>query len=169
MGRGFVIHKHDATNLHYDLRLSIGGVLKSWAIPKGPSMNTSIKRLAMLAEDHKLSYARFEGTIPEDKYGAGTVMIWDRGTYRNLNKTKTGKPLSMEAAYKRGEITFWLNGKKLKGGFALIRTTGLGAKKWLLVKMDDEEASKKANPVKTQTKSAKSGKTMSQIKKDTKK
>lgn len=116
----FVIHKHTATHLHYDLRLEMNGVLKSWAVPKGPSTNPSDKRLAVLVEDHELEYADFEGTIPEDMYGAGKVEIYDKGTYE-LIKNETDK------------IEFELKGKKLKGMWVLIRMKN-NPKNWLLIK-----------------------------------
>lgn len=155
----FVIQKHDATNLHYDFRLEIAGTLKSWAVPKGPSTDPKVKRLAIQTEDHPMDYRDFEGVIPEGEYGAGTVMVWDRGTYRPLDQ---GKQRSFESAWKGGHLTFWLNGKKLQGGYALTRTQ---KKKWLLVKMDDEKADARRNPVSTQNKSVKSGRTLHQIQK----
>lgn len=153
----FVIQKHDASHLHYDFRLEIGGVLPSWAIPKGPSLNPTIKRLAMRTEDHPYDYAHFEGTIPEGEYGGGTVMIWDYGTYQNM------KDVSMEECLKEGRIEIFLEGEKLQGAFALIRTHFSGKEQWLFFKIDDEYASKKKNPVSTENKSAKSGKTMEEI------
>lgn len=116
----FVVHKHAATHLHYDLRLEIDGILKSWAVPKGPSTNPSDKRLAVLVEDHELEYANFQGTIPEGMYGAGKVEIYDKGTYE-LIKNETDK------------IEFELKGKKLKGIWVLIRMKGQ-QKNWLLIK-----------------------------------
>ncbi|MCK4265304.1 3'-phosphoesterase [Candidatus Babeliales bacterium] len=162
-GRKFVIHKHDATNLHYDFRLSIGNVLKSWAIPKGPSLNPKHKRLAIETEDHSLQYGSFEGVIPEGKYGAGTVMLWDKGTYKNIKK-ENGKTVSLKKCLKNGLLEIWLNGEKLKGGFALIKMKSR-KKQWLLVKMKDEEANARKNIIKSEPKSVKTGKTMAQIKK----
>lgn len=158
----FVIQKHDASHLHYDFRLEIGGVLVSWAVPKGPSLNPKIKRLAIQTEDHPLEYGGFEGTIPEGEYGGGTVMIWDYGTYKNL-KAKT-----MTACLKEGRIEVELRGEKLQGGFALVHThmPGVGGKQWLLIKLDDEAASARKNPVSTQKKSAKTGRTMREIARD---
>jgi bifunctional non-homologous end joining protein LigD len=126
----FVIHEHHARHLHYDLRLEMEGVLKSWAVPKGPSMNPEDKRLAVMVDDHDLEYADFEGTIPEGQYGAGKVVIWDKGEY-NLLKG------SIEA----GNLEFELKGRKLKGKFALIRMKK-DQKNWLLIKMKDAFARK---------------------------
>jgi bifunctional non-homologous end joining protein LigD len=129
----FVVHEHHATRLHYDFRLEIGGVLKSWAIPKGPSMNPSDKRLAVMVEDHLLEYGDFEGIIPEGLYGAGSVLIWDSGEFE-----AEGDP---EIALRQGKLRFTLNGKKLKGGFSLVLMRGRGTgKQWLLIKTQDSFA-----------------------------
>jgi len=121
----FVIHEHHASRLHYDLRLEMEGVLRSWAIPKGPSMDPSQKRLAVEVEDHPLEYADFEGVIPKGQYGAGAVLVWDRGVY-DLEQEEEGK------------ISFILKGGKLKGGFTLMRMKGKGGpNQWLLVKRRD--------------------------------
>lgn len=117
----FVIQKHDARNLHYDFRLEVEGVLKSWAVPKGPSTDPREKRLAVPTEDHPLEYADFEGIIPKGEYGAGTVLLWDKGTYQNLKK-KNGKELPVGRCVTDGHVVVRLNGKKLKGGYSLIRT-----------------------------------------------
>lgn len=129
----FVIQKHDARNRHYDFRLEVNGVLKSWAIPKGLSNDPKIRRLAIMTEDHPLDYAKFEGVIPEGQYGAGTVTIWDAGRYRNMTE-KDGKPVTMAEALERGHAVFWLEGKKIRGGYALTRTQ----RGWILVKMKDK-------------------------------
>ena len=129
----FVVQKHDATRLHYDFRLEAEGVLKSWAVPKGPSTDPRDKRLAMPTEDHPMAYGDFEGVIPEGNYGAGPVIVWDTGTYENLSD----RPV--EEALRAGHLKFRLNGKKLKGAFALTRT-GTRPEKWLLVKMNDAAA-----------------------------
>lgn len=155
----FVIQHHAARHDHYDLRLEIDGVLKSWAVPKGLSYNPSIKRLAIATEDHPIEYARFEGTIPSGHYGGGTVMVWDYGTYTNLKK-RYG--ISIGQSYQSGRIEFFLRGKKMKGGFALIKTSA-SANQWLVCKLNDEYASKKRNPVTTQKKSALTNRTMYQI------
>jgi DNA ligase D-like protein (predicted 3'-phosphoesterase) len=112
----FVIQKHDASNRHYDFRLEIDGLLKSWAVPKGPSTDPRDKRLALPTEDHPVDYADFEGLIPEGTYGAGIVLLWDRGPYRNLMLDKKGYGTSMTEAYKDGKIEVWLEGRKIKGG-----------------------------------------------------
>jgi bifunctional non-homologous end joining protein LigD len=127
-----VVQKHRASALHYDFRLEAGGVLVSWAVPKGPSLDPKDKRLAMAVEDHPLGYARFEGVIPEGEYGGGTVMVWDIGTYR-LEDDET-----FDQALRKGRIVITLNGKKLKGSWTLVRT---GDRKWLLMKRKDRSAS----------------------------
>jgi len=127
-GRMFVIQKHRATALHYDFRLEADGVLKSWAVPKGPSLDPKVKRLAMQVEDHPVDYAKFEGVIPEGEYGGGTVMIWDYGTYKPEDTTNVSE------AIRKGELKFSLNGKKLKGSWVLVRTR---ERQWLLLKHRD--------------------------------
>jgi DNA ligase D-like protein (predicted 3'-phosphoesterase) len=161
----FVIQKHDASRLHYDFRLEVDGVLKSWAVPKGPSTDPREKRLAVETEDHPLDYADFEGTIPKDEYGGGTVLVWDAGTYRNLKVDDKGhEDVSMAKAFTDGHISVWLEGRKLTGGYALTRfRIERGKAQWLLVKMDDEAADRRRNPVSTQPKSVTSGKTIAQI------
>lgn len=129
----FVVHEHHATHLHYDFRLEISGVLKSWAIPKGPSMNPADKRLAIMVEDHPLEYGEFEGIIPKGFYGAGPVLIWDKGEFRT-----EGDP---EEGIKKGKLLFNLNGKKLKGDFSLVKLKG-SEKNWLLIKSQDSFAQK---------------------------
>jgi DNA ligase D-like protein (predicted 3'-phosphoesterase) len=158
----FVIQKHDATTLHYDFRLEAGGVLKSWAVPKGPSTSPRDKRLAMPTEDHPLDYADFEGVIPEGEYGAGPVIVWDTGTYRNLTE-KDGREVPVENAVRKGHVKVWLEGQKLTGGYALTRI-GQGTKgRWILVKMDDEAADARRNPVNTQPESVLSGRTVEEL------
>jgi len=163
----FVIQKHDASNLHYDFRLEVDGVLKSWAVPKGPSTVPSEKHLAVQTEDHPVDYADFEGTIREDEYGGGTVMIWDAGTYQNMND-KDGKKLSMSEAIKNGHVLFRLDGKKIKGGYALIHAGKGKNKNWLLIKKNDEQADARRNPVSSEKKLVLSGRTLNQIAKDAK-
>ncbi|MGH9665124.1 MAG: DNA polymerase ligase N-terminal domain-containing protein [Bryobacteraceae bacterium] len=150
----FVVQKHGARSLHYDFRLEVDGTLKSWAVPKGPSTNPKDKRLAIATEDHPMEYARFEGVIPKGEYGAGAVIVWDRGTYANLTE-RNGEPVSMAEALAARHIVFRLSGKKLKGGYAL---TGIGKtpNQWLLVKLKDEYAGA-SNPVRSQPKSVLSG------------
>ncbi|MCL4417649.1 MAG: 3'-phosphoesterase [Actinobacteria bacterium] len=138
----FVVHKHFASHLHFDLRLELDGVLKSWAVPKGPSINPKDKKLAVMVEDHPFEYKNFEGTIPEGNYGAGKVYIWDYGTYHALdtNDKQEGSRILREGLEK-GHIAFILNGQKLKGEFALIRLKKASPKAWLLIKKNDEFAS----------------------------
>ncbi len=129
----FVVHEHHASRLHFDVRLEIGGVLKSWAVPKGPSMNPADKRLAVMVNDHPLEYGSFEGVIPEGRYGAGSVVIWDQGTFRPIEGADPA------AALARGSLTIELSGARLRGAFALVkmrgpRTTG---NEWLLMKKTD--------------------------------
>ena len=162
----FVIQRHDASTEHYDFRLEIDGVLKSWAVRKGPSTDPSEKRLAVQTEDHPLEYAEFEGVIPEGEYGAGTLMVWDIGPYENNKEPEEGEddPPSVKQQFEDGHITVWLMGKKIKGGYALTNTKmGGDEDKWLLVKMDDDEADARRNPVSTEPKSAISDRTMKQI------
>jgi DNA ligase D-like protein (predicted 3'-phosphoesterase) len=161
----FVIQKHNARRLHYDFRLEADGVLKSWAIPKGPSTDPREKRLAVPTEDHPLDYADFEGVIPEEEYGGGIVMIWDRGTYVNL-KEKDGDEVPVEKCLEDGHVTVWLKGEKLSGGYALIRTGKGRNTRWLLVKMDDHEADARRNPLSTEPKSVLTGRTIEEIAKE---
>ncbi|MGC2310301.1 MAG: DNA polymerase ligase N-terminal domain-containing protein [Candidatus Babeliaceae bacterium] len=137
----FVIHKHDASHLHYDFRFEFNKVLKSWAMPKQPLNRVGVKRLALPTEDHPYDYAQFHGTIPEGHYGAGTVEIWDHGTYKNIKYDK-GKLVPMSACLKDGHVELWLEGEKLQGPFALIRTHMQGNKKeqWLFFKMQHKKA-----------------------------
>jgi bifunctional non-homologous end joining protein LigD len=134
---GYVIQKHRATALHYDFRLEWNGVLLSWAVPKGPSLDPTVKRMAMPTEDHPIEYAKFEGIIPEGEYGGGTVMIWDNGTW-------TPEVDDVDKALKKGELKFSLQGKKLQGSWVLVRLRPRGEDKragWLLIKHRDEYAS----------------------------
>jgi len=157
----FVIQKHDATTLHYDFRLEADGVLKSWAVPKGPSTDPKEKRLAVPTEDHPLGYADFEGIIPEGSYGAGTVMVWDRGTYRNLTR-KGGQEVAVTEALGWGHVSIWLEGEKVRGGYALTRFRARD-EAWLLVKKDDAEAAPGRDLVATETRSVVSGRTLAEI------
>lgn len=168
----FVIHKHDATQLHYDFRLEIGGVMPSWAIPKGPTLDPKLKRLAMMTTDHSMQYRHFEGILPEGKYGAGPVMIWDKGYYlpeveleggrSKIEDRKEGEKVMAEGL-KKGEIKFFLHGKKLKGSFALVKTRNFGPKNaWLLIKHKDEHI-KENYDANDYDFSAKSGKSLKDI------
>ena len=149
-GHRFVVQKHRATRLHYDFRLEMEGVLKSWAVPKGPSLDPADKRLAMQVEDHPVSYFDFEGTIPEGNYGAGTVMVWDVGSWEPLSpqpvngKYVPGTEAEAAAMLKKGDLKFRLHGQKLNGDFALIhmraRRPGSKGTEWLLIKKQDEYA-----------------------------
>lgn len=158
----FVIQKHDASTLHYDFRIEVDGVLRSWAVPKGPSTDPGEKRLAVPTEDHPRDYAGFEGVIPEGEYGAGTVMVWDRGTYENMT-TKDNKTIGLGKALDQGHALVRLHGEKLRGGYALQRIGKGKDRRWLLIKMDDEEADARRNPVSSQPKSVLSGRTIKQI------
>ena len=152
----FVVQKHAASHLHYDFRLEMDGVLKSWAIPKGPSMDPEEKRLAILVEDHPYSYKDFEGTIPEGNYGAGTVLVWDNGTY-------TLEDEDTKESIKKGHLDFVLKGKKLKGEFALVRLKIPQKNAWLLIKKKDEFAS--STDILKENKSVISGLTLEEIRK----
>ncbi len=145
----FVVQKHKATSLHYDFRLEIGGVMPSWSIPKGPSLDSSVKRLALPTSDHPLEYRTFEGVIPAGEYGGGPVMIWDQGTYspeieitKGVRKEITDRKEAEQIAqksFREGNLKFTLYGEKLRGSFALVRTAGFGGKiAWLLIKHRDK-------------------------------
>lgn len=157
----FVVQHHLATSDHYDLRLEIGGVLVSWAVPKGPSLDPAERRLAVRTGDHPLDYESFEGTIGTGRRGGGTVLVWDRGTYRNTSHD-ADRELDAATALDRGRLTFWLAGEKLRGGFALIRTH-LGESSWLLLKLRDEGADAGRRPISTQPESVLTGRTLDEI------
>ena len=150
----FVIQHHQASTDHYDFRLEVDGVLKSWALPKGPSTNPRDKRMARPTEDHPLEYADFEGVIPEGEYGAGSVQVWDAGAYRNLGDA------DMDEALRRGHVSIELDGTKLHGGYALTRIREGRDETWLLVNRSDRHANRQLRGV---TKSALSGRTLRQI------
>jgi len=146
----FVVHKHRATSLHYDFRLQIGSVMPSWSVPKGPTLDPAVKRLALPTTDHSLEYRKFEGVIPAGDYGAGPVMVWDKGTYnpeieinkgtrKEITDAKEAKSVAI-SCYKEGNLKFTLYGKKLHGSFALVRTKGFAGRKdsWLLIKHKDQ-------------------------------
>lgn len=168
-GLHFVVQKHAASRLHYDFRLEMDGVLKSWAVPKGPSLNPEDKRLAMMVEDHPYDYRSFEGIIPEGNYGAGTVIVWDEGTYEpaepaDASANEMEKLLLKEL--KEGNLKFKLQGKKLNGEFALVKMKGRDENAWLLIKKKDEFAS--AKDITKKDESVQSGKTLDQVAKSTK-
>lgn len=154
----FVIQKHAARRLHYDFRLEVDGTLRSWAVPKGPSTDPREKRLAIEVEDHPLDYADFEGRIGRGNYGAGTVIVWDRGTYENLDDER-----DMAASIDAGHVKFRLEGEKLRGGWTLQRTDGGEKPQWLLIKRRDEDADARRNPESTQPESVKSGRTIEEV------
>lgn len=160
----FVIQKHDARRLHYDLRLEIEGVLKSWAVPKGPSTDPRDKRLAVLVDDHDLEYAGFEGVIPDTEYGSGAVIVWDAGPYRNLKRDREGREIPMREAWEQGTIEIWLEGKKIRGGYALVKSR-LGGRdeNWLLIKMRDQAADARRRPTDTEPESVLSGRTIEEV------
>jgi bifunctional non-homologous end joining protein LigD len=153
----FVVQKHDATRLHYDFRLEVDGVLVSWAIPRGPSLNPADKRMAVRTEDHPLDYADFEGVIPSGEYGGGPVIVWDRGTYENLGSELMSKGI------RKGRIKFRLNGEKLHGAWSLIRMIRSPKETWLLVKMVDAYADRKRDLVEEQPQSVISGKRVEEV------
>jgi bifunctional non-homologous end joining protein LigD len=130
----FVVQKHAASHLHYDFRLELDGVMKSWAVPKGPSLDPTMRRLAMEVEDHPISYNTFEGTIPKGEYGGGTVMLWDRGTY---DAEDGGGVESLRQGYEKGDLKIVLHGKRLKGAWVLVRMQRPGRPQWLLIKHRD--------------------------------
>ena len=165
----FVIQKHDATRLHYDFRLEMEGVLKSWAVPKGPSTDPKNKRLAMMVEDHPYDYRLFEGIIPEGNYGGGTVIVWDEGTYEPIEeiKGKKAREKHLLKQLKEGSLKVKLHGQKIKGEYALVKTNGMGENGWLLVKHKDEYAS--ADDITKKDKSVLSGKTIESMEKTSEK
>jgi bifunctional non-homologous end joining protein LigD len=155
----YVIQKHRASQLHYDFRLEYNGTLLSWAIPKGPSLDPSVKRLAMHVEDHPIEYASFEGVIPEGEYGGGTVMVWDQGTW-------TPEVPDVAAALEKGDLKFTLHGKKLKGSWVLVRTRGYGSSSktsWLLIKHRDNFASANVDVAEEMPRSAISNRLLAEI------
>jgi bifunctional non-homologous end joining protein LigD len=156
----FVVQKHRATALHYDFRLEHRGVMLSWAVPKGPSLDPSVKRLAMETEPHPMDYNQFEGVIPEGAYGGGTVMIWDKGVWAPIADNRLGDEREADRQLAKGELKFVLLGKKLQGSWVLVRTRG--TRQWLLIKHRDEYASGEDVTV-TQPRSVVSGRTMAEI------
>ncbi|MEP6613887.1 MAG: DNA polymerase ligase N-terminal domain-containing protein, partial [Mucilaginibacter sp.] len=165
----FVIQKHDASRLHYDFRLEMDGVLKSWAVPKGPSTDPKTKRLAMMVEDHPYDYRKFEGIIPEGEYGGGTVIVWDEGTYEPIEEIKGKKAQEKELLkeLEAGSLKIKLHGTKLRGEYALVKTHGMGENGWLLIKHNDDYAS--AKDITKLDESVLSGKTIESMEKTSEK
>lgn len=159
----FVVQKHRGRNLHYDFRLEVNGTLKSWAVPKGPSLNPANKRLAMQVEDHPLDYGDFEGVIPEGQYGAGQVMVWDQGTFEFVREPKPNAPADAGSALEAGALKFILHGEKLRGQFALILMRGRGTKNWLLIKDRDAFADRGSEITETKPDSVLSGRSLERI------
>jgi len=161
----YVIQKHAASHLHFDLRLELDGVMKSWAIPKGPSLDPAVKRLAMQVEDHPIEYNAFEGTIPKGEYGGGTVMIWDRGSY-TYGGDDEGDPVgALRRGYEKGDFKVELQGRRLKGSWVLVRTRRGDPKRpqWLLIKHRDDAAEPGSDVVEEFQTSAATGRTMDEI------
>jgi DNA ligase D-like protein (predicted 3'-phosphoesterase) len=154
----FVVQKHAARSLHYDFRLEVDGTLRSWAVPKGLSTDPREKRLAVEVEDHPLDYADFEGVIGEGNYGAGAVIVWDAGTYENLDQDR-----SMAQSIEDGHVKVWLAGQKLRGGWTLQRTRQGSKPQWLVIKRRDEGADARRRPQSTQPASVKTGRTVEQV------
>ena len=162
----FVVQKHDATNLHYDFRLEIDNTLKSWSVPKGPSMDPEIKRMAIPTEDHPLAYADFEGSIPKDEYGGGTVMVWDRGSIESIKKDEEENLIPLKESFELGSVEVELKGEKLKGGFNLVRMNGGKMKgNWLLMKREDDHALSGKDIVETETRSVLTNRSLEEISK----
>src|SRR5207237_783092 len=160
-GPMFVVQKHDASHLHYDFRIEAAGVLKSWAVPKGPSTNPKDQRLAMPTEDHPMEYGSFEGVIPEGAYGAGAVIVWDQGTDRNMSE-KNGREIPIEEDRRQDQATIWLEVNKLKGGYPLTRI-GSNPARWLLIKMNDSEADPRRNITESEPQSVLSGRGLEEV------
>ncbi|MEO8561412.1 MAG: DNA polymerase ligase N-terminal domain-containing protein [bacterium] len=156
----FVIQKHAASHLHFDFRLELDGVMKSWAVPKGPSLDPSVRRLAMEVEDHPISYNTFEGTIPAGEYGGGTVMLWDKGTYAAEDG---GGSESLRRGYEKGDLKIVLHGTRLQGGWVLVRMKRPGRPQWLLIKHRDDHADAERDVTADETTSAVTNRTMEQI------
>jgi bifunctional non-homologous end joining protein LigD len=161
----YVIQKHAASHLHFDLRLELDGVMKSWAVPKGPSLDPAVKRLAMQVEDHPIEYNTFEGTIPKGEYGGGTVMVWDRGTYEYGGDDAADPLEGLRRGYERGDFKFVLRGKRLRGSWVLVRTRRGDPRRaqWLLIKHRDEAAAPGSDVVEEYQSSAATGRTMDEI------
>ncbi|MFE1428022.1 DNA polymerase ligase N-terminal domain-containing protein [Streptomyces fungicidicus] len=162
----FVVQIHDARTMHFDFRLQVGDVLRSWSVPKGPSADPRDRRLAVPTEDHPLEYEDFEGVIPRGEYGGGTVIVWDRGTYEPLGHDRGGRPVGFEEALERGHATFRLHGGKLRGEYALTRFrdgADGGEEAWLLVRAAKGGAGGRGAPDPRRARSARSGRTLAQV------
>ena len=164
----FTIQKHAATSLHYDLRLEVDGVLASWAVPKGPSLDPRDKRLAMRTEDHPLDYLEYEGVIPRGEYGAGEMIVWDRGVFENISETRRGEKMNLAEAIEKGDVKVFLLGDKVKGAYALVRTSDPdeAREQWLLIKKKGEGADARRRPTSSQPESVISGKTIEDLRKE---
>jgi DNA ligase D-like protein (predicted 3'-phosphoesterase) len=159
----YAVQKHDARSLHYDLRLEVDDSLASWAVPKGPSTDPAEKRLAMRTEDHPLEYLEFEGVIPEGEYGAGPMIVWDRGVFANVTEKK-GRSIPLADGIEHGHIHIVLAGEKLRGGYALNRVSKEGEReRWILVKTKDDDADPEQDPVSDEPRSVISGKTIEEL------
>ncbi|MGK3944877.1 DNA polymerase ligase N-terminal domain-containing protein [Streptomyces caeruleatus] len=156
----FVVQIHDASTMHFDFRLQVGEVLKSWSVPKGPSDVPRDKRLAVPTEDHPLEYEDFEGVIPRGEYGGGTVIVWDRGTYEPLSHDRKGRPVDFAQSLEQGHATFRLRGTKLRGTYALTR---FREDNWLLVKTAEGRANSHGTPDPRRARSVRSGRTLAQV------
>jgi DNA ligase D-like protein (predicted 3'-phosphoesterase) len=160
----FAFQKHSATSEHYDLRLEVDGVLASWAVPKGPSLDPRDKRLAIRTEDHPLEYLEWEGVIEEGSYGAGPMIVWDRGVFQNISETRKGEAMELDEALEKGDVKIFLLGEKIKGAYALVRTGPAGNREqWLLIKKRDEGADARRKPTSTQPESVLSGRTIERV------
>ena len=157
----FVIQHHLATADHYDFRLEIDGVLASWAVPKGPSLDPRDRRLAKRVGDHSMDYELYEGVLSAQRRGGGTVLVWDRGTYQNVSAAH-GSKITAAEALQRGHLSFVLHGEKLRGGFSLIRTRG-DDDMWLLIKKRDADADARRHPTSTQPQSVLTGRTLDEV------
>ncbi len=153
-----MIQQHDATALHYDFRLEVDGVLKSWAVPKGPSTDPSVKRLAVQVEDHALDHLEFEGRAGAGGRGSGAVIVWDLGHYRSLDQER-----SVAEAIEAGHLSIWLQGRKLEGGWTLHRTSGGAKPQWLMIKRRDAKAQAGSDPESSRPESVKSGRTIDEV------
>jgi DNA ligase D-like protein (predicted 3'-phosphoesterase) len=159
----FVVQIHDASTLHFDFRLQVGDVLKSWSVPKGPSGDPRDKRLAVPTEDHPLEYEEYEGVIPRGEYGGGTVIVWDRGTYEPLSHDRKGRPVDFAESLEHGHASFRLHGEKLRGEYALTRFRTGKDESWLLVKGSADHARRQGTPDPRRARSVRSGRTLAQV------